>query len=295
MTSAIASSFLSRCSLAALLSLAGASCHAQAETSPVHSSTILPQEPREEPQSSAPAHGLTGSAALLSDYRFRGISQSWMGPALQGGLELSLPRGGYLGLSGSSVSRHSYLDGRALELDLYGGWRTELAPGWTGDIGLLHYNYPGARIPRADGPAVRYDTTEAYLGLSHGGFNARWSLALTPYFGLRDSTAGVAFAEPLAARGSSRGSSYLDLNYQHPLGDWATLGLHAGYTDVRNYSELSYADWRVSLARSWGAWTATLAWAATSADARYYRAANAAGQMQSLGRSGWVLSLSTAF
>lgn len=276
----------------ALLSLTGASCHAQshAETSPVSSASAAPAEP------SAPAYALTGSVTLLSDYRFRGISQSWMGPALQGGLELSLPRGAYLGASGSSVSRHSYLDGRALELDLYGGWRTELLPGWTGDIGLLHYNYPGARVPRGDGSGgVRYDTTEAYLGVTNGGFSAKWSLALTPYFGLRDSTAATAFAEALPGSGSSRGSSYLDLNYQHPLGDWAVLGLHAGHTQVRNYSELSYADWRVSLARSWGPWTATLAWAGTSADTRYYRAANAAGQMQSLGRSGWVLSLSAAF
>ena len=122
---------------------------------------------------------------------------------------------------------------------------------------------------------VRYDTTEAYLGVTHGGFSAKWSLALTPYFGLRDSTAATAFAEALPGSGSSRGSSYLDLNYQHPLGDWAVLGLHAGHTQVRNYSELSYADWRVSLARSWGPWTATLAWAGTSAVPR-----TSAGRLQ---------------
>jgi uncharacterized protein (TIGR02001 family) len=269
--------------------LAAAACQAQAQSWPAGSTQAEPAAP-----ASTPAYTLTGSATLLSDYRFRGISQSWLGPALQGGLELGLPQGGYLGLSGSSVSRHSYLDGRALELDLYGGWRTEVAPGWTGDVGLLHYNYPGARIPLEGGTSVRYDTTEAYLGLSHGGFSAKWSLALTPYFGLRGSTAASAFAQPLEARGSSRGSSYLDLNYQHAMG-WATLGLHAGYTQVRRYSELSYADWRVSLAHSWGPWTASLAWADTSARASYYRAANAAGQMQSLGRGGWVLSLSTAF
>jgi uncharacterized protein (TIGR02001 family) len=90
-----------RFSLAALLSLAAASCHAQAETSPVSAASADAQ------QSPAPAYALTGSVTLLSDYRFRGISQSWMGPALQGGLELSLPRGAYLGVSGSSVTRHS--------------------------------------------------------------------------------------------------------------------------------------------------------------------------------------------
>ena len=79
------------------------------------------------------------------------------------------------------------------------------------------------------------------------------------------------------------------------LGNWATLGLHGGYTYVRNYSEVSYADWRVSLAKTWGIWTASLAYAGTSADDRYYRAANGQGQWRSLGRSGWVLGLSAGF
>lgn len=274
-----------RSALAALLPLAGVCCNAQAQTASADTA---------ETSRTSPAFAVSASLAVLSDYRFRGISQSWMGPALQGGLELSLPGSGYLGLSGSSVSRHSYAQGRGLEVDLYGGWRGELLPGWSADVGLLHYSYPGARMPVAQGQGVRYDTTEAYLGMVHGGFSARWSLALSPYFGLRDSTAASAFAEPLAQRGSSRASSYLDLNYQHPLGDWAVLGLHAGYTQVRRYSELSYADWRLSLARSWGDWTASLAWVASSADARYYRASNAGGRMRELGRGAWVLSLSRA-
>ncbi|MDR0260234.1 MAG: hypothetical protein LBI76_10535, partial [Comamonas sp.] len=34
---------------------------------------------------------ITGSVALLSDYRFRGISQTWQGAAVQAGVELALP------------------------------------------------------------------------------------------------------------------------------------------------------------------------------------------------------------
>ena len=79
------------------------------------------------------------------------------------------------------------------------------------------------------------------------------------------------------------------------LGDWATLGVHGGYTLVRNYGEVSYADWRVSLAKTWGAWTASAAWVGTSADARYYSAANSEGRLRSLGRSGLVLGLSAGF
>ncbi len=238
---------------------------------------------------------ITGSLGLLSDYRFRGISQTWQGAAVQAGVELALPRGFYLGTSLSNVSTNSYGQGQGLEHDIYGGWRGDMAPGWQLDTGLLHYRYPGARLMADNGTAKRFDTTELYLGATHGGFSAKWSVALSPYFGLRESTVASAFATSLAAQGSSRGSQYLDLNYQHPLGDIATLGLHGGYTWVRNYSEVSYADWRVSLGKTWGAWTASVAYVGTSADARYYSAANSRGQLRSLGRSGWLLGLSAAF
>ena len=238
---------------------------------------------------------LTGSLALLSDYRFRGISQTWQGAEVQGGVELALPKGWYLGTSLSNVSTNSYGQGQGLEHDIYGGWRGEVAPDWLLDSGLLQYRYPGARLGASDGSTKRFDTTEAYLGVTHGGFSAKWSVALTPYFGLRESTACSAFASALAPAGSSRGSQYLDLNYQRPVGDWATLGLHGGYTYVRNYSDVSYADWRLSLSRSWGAWTASAAYVGTSADDKFYSAVNGQGQWRSLGRSGLVLGLSAAF
>ena len=192
------------------------------------------------------------------------------------------------------MSTHSYGRGEGLENDIYGGWRGDVAPGWQLDAGLLHYRYPGARLATPDGGSKRFDTTEAYLGATHGGLNVKWSLALTPYFGLRESTAGSAFATALAPAGSSRGSQYLDLNYQHPLGD-----CHAG----RAWRLYPGAQLRRGFLRrlacvsgqDLGAWTASAAWAGTSADARYYSAANSEGRLRSLGRSGLVLGLSAGF
>lgn len=271
--------------LTAIGLLAGLACH-----------QALAQDDMAQHATSAEAKSpITGSLALVTDYRFRGISQTWRGAAVQGGVELALPHGGYLGTWLSNVSSNSYPQGQSLEHDIYGGWRGEVASGWQMDAGLLHYRYPGARLTAAGGGSQRFDTTEAYVGATHGGFNVKWSVALTPYFGLRDSTAGSAFATALTPAGSSRGSQYLDLNYQYPVADWGTLGLHGGYTHVRNYGEVSYADWRLSLAKTWGAWTASVAWVGTSADGSYYSAADGGGRMRSLGRSGWVLGLSAGF
>ena len=80
---------------------------------------------------------LTGSLSLISDYRFRGISQTWQGAAVQGAVELALPKGFYLGTSLSNVSTNSYGRGQGLEHDIYGGWRGELVPDWLLDAGLL--------------------------------------------------------------------------------------------------------------------------------------------------------------
>ena len=97
---------------------------------------------------------------------------------MQGGVELALPQGWYLGTWLSNVSSNSYPQGQSLEHDLYAGWRGDVLTDWKLDAGLLHYRYPGARLNAADGSAQRFDTTEAYLGATHGGFNVKWSVAM---------------------------------------------------------------------------------------------------------------------
>ena len=64
-------------------------------------------------------HSLTGNVALVSDYRFRGVSQSYRQPAIQGGFDYTHASGFYLGNWNSSVSSNAYNNGASLEVDLY--------------------------------------------------------------------------------------------------------------------------------------------------------------------------------
>ncbi len=65
----------------------------------------------------------SGTAALTSDYRYRGITQTFNDPAVQGGFLLSHETGVYAGVWGSNVD----FGGTAhLELDPYIGYATEL-------------------------------------------------------------------------------------------------------------------------------------------------------------------------
>lgn len=86
-------------------------------------------------QAQAAASPLTGNLTLASDYRFRGISQTFKLPAIQGGLDWSSPGGFYLGNWNSNVSGNQYPNGAGLEMDFYGGYKFEVVKDVTVDLG----------------------------------------------------------------------------------------------------------------------------------------------------------------
>src|SRR5262245_6966550 len=73
----------------------------------------------------APAspHTFTGNMAIVSDYRFRGISQTFKQPALQGGLDYSHSSGFYVGNWNSNIDEGAGFPSGNLEMDFYGGWK----------------------------------------------------------------------------------------------------------------------------------------------------------------------------
>lgn len=86
----------------------------------------------------APEVTITGGAAFVSDYRFRGFSQSNEEFAVQGSIGLEHETGLYVGAWGSSIG---FAGGT--EIDIFGGYATELTDGIGFDIGLTYYTYPG--------------------------------------------------------------------------------------------------------------------------------------------------------
>lgn len=245
-----------------------------------------------------PEHTLTGNLGLVSEYRFRGISQTWRQPSIQGGLDYAHSSGAYAGVWASNVSGNSYNNGAGLELDLYGGYKIALRPDLTLDLGALAYLYPGARLNSAPGVATRekYDNLDVYVGLSSGAFSAKLSVAASDYFGLNSTSAGYAYFSSLAARGASKGSSYLDLNYRFDLGAGINLDTHLGRLSVRHYGELSYTDLKLGLSKEVGGFILGAALVATDAKRDYYQAGNSAGQdAKRLGRATLVLSAARTF
>lgn len=81
---------------------------------------------------------IAGGATVVTDYRFRGFSQTSEEPTIQGTFSVTHDSGLYVGVWGSGIS---FANGT--EIDLYGGFAKEITPGLTGDIGATVYLYPG--------------------------------------------------------------------------------------------------------------------------------------------------------
>lgn len=251
-----------------------------------------------EASTGAATHSVSGNVGLFSDYRFRGISQTWRQSALQGGFDYAHSSGFYAGIWGSNVSGNSYNNGAGLELDFYSGSKVALYRDLTLDLGVLAYVYPGAKLNSAPGMPTgeKYNNVDVYIGLSAGAFSAKLSVAATDYFGLNSDTTGYAYFNSLPARGGTKGSSYVDLNYRFELAEGLTLDVHLGRLSVRHYSELSYTDVKLGLSKSLGGFNFGTAIVATDADKALYQVGNAAGQeAKKLGTAGLVLSVQRSF
>jgi uncharacterized protein (TIGR02001 family) len=97
-------------------------------------------------------HDLAFNAGAVSDYRYRGISQTRLKPAVQGGVDYSAG-GLYVGAWASTIKWIKDAGGDAdVEIDLYGGYKGELAKDVAFDVGVLTYQYPGNTWPPAPTP-----------------------------------------------------------------------------------------------------------------------------------------------
>lgn len=100
-----------------------------------------------------PAVTVNGNVSLVTDYRFRGVSQSGGDPAIQGGITVNHSSGLYVGAWASSID-FSNIGAEpgfgSEELDLFGGWTGNLGSGLTADVGLLYYAYPGGHVGKTE-------------------------------------------------------------------------------------------------------------------------------------------------
>lgn len=192
------------------------------------------------------AFTVSGTVALVSDYRFRGVSQTNEDFAVQGGLTLAHESGFYIGTWGSNLAGWGTFGGSNMELDLIGGFKKDF-DGTALDIGVTTYVYPGG--------ATRTTVVEPYAKVSGT-------------FGPAALTAGVAYApsqvslgnwsnHPDSRTGDKEDNLYLWVDAAGGIPDTGLIVKgHVGFSDGNpglgpNGTSLAptgtYADWLVGV------------------------------------------------
>ncbi|MGH9895322.1 MAG: TorF family putative porin [bacterium] len=220
------------------------------------------------------ASPITGNMSLVSDYRFRGLTQTFEEPALQGGFDYAHSSGIYLGNWNSSIS-DSFFAGAPLEMDFYGGYKGAAGPlGY--DIGVLYYYYPGSNLAGVG----TIDNLEVYAGVSWQFLSLKYFHAVSDFFGAPNTD----------------GSNYIDLTATFDLGQgWGVNG-HIGHQKVKNASALDYTDYKIGITKDVGGWVFGASFIDTDADGAVYTFTNAAsGTTKNVGDSTVVVSVSKTF
>lgn len=207
---------------------------------------------------------VTANVTLASSYRFRGIDQTFNQPAIQGGFDISLPMGFYVGNWNSNVNGSAAgMPQGNLEVDLYGGWKYAVNEDIGTDIGVMQYLYPGSKQVASlagTGDASTYGTKEGMVNNTEIYFGGNWkTISLKQFFAVTDY-----FNAKGMNNANTAGSGYTDLTATYDLGGldgaltgWGVVG-HAGYFYMKNYSAANYADWKLGITKDLGSgWLAT--------------------------------------
>lgn len=126
-----------------------------------------------------PAITINGTATVVSDYRFRGISQTDKNFAVQGSLTVSHASGFYATVWGSSVDDYVTASLQSnQEIDLIVGFKKTFGA-TTVDVGALYYVYPKSKLA---GDTSSSDFIEPYLAISQtfGPVTAKATVAYAP-------------------------------------------------------------------------------------------------------------------
>jgi uncharacterized protein (TIGR02001 family) len=181
------------------------------------------------------------NVGAVSDYRYRGISQTRLKPALQGGLDYTAGAF-YVGAWASTIkwvedtgTIYAVDTGNTkVEIDLYGGYKGEITKDLTYDVGLLAYVYPSNKLGNAAPDFKNANTTEIYGALTYNVATLKYSHAVTNVFGNVDS----------------KNSYYLDLSAVFDVAGFAVTP-HVGYQKVKgpNDTPATYTDYSVTVAK----------------------------------------------
>ena len=203
-------------------------------------------------EEAAGPHTFTANVGVVSNYIFRGISQSQHRPAIQGGVDYAHASGLYAGLWASQVNwtdrpDWTYQKNNHVEVDVYGGYKGTIGDvGY--DVGFIRYFYPGDfRATVGGAPNVTANTSEVYVG-------ATWNIVSLKYNHVVSQN--IFGWGGTGANNTSEGSGYIDLTVTYPVNETVNVIAHVGRQNIKNTVETglpaSYTDWKLGVTKDFG-------------------------------------------
>jgi len=198
---------------------------------------------------------LNFNVGFVSDYRYRGISQTARKPALQGGIDYTDKSGFYVGNWNSNIewikdaadTTIGQSSRGPIEMDFYAGYKNAFNELIGYDAGVLQYYYPTSNLggvtnkPQTGTVRGNYSnamTTELYGAVNIGAFAIKLSDSVTNLFGYV----------------GTKNSMYVDLSYSFDFGEGLTSIVHYGNQSMKasNASVVTsgvtdYSDYSMSL------------------------------------------------
>lgn len=254
----------------------------------------------------APASPFTANVGLVSDYVWRGISQTSHAPAIQGGFDYAHSSGFYAGVWASNVSwivdtatTAGGTGSAGLELDTYLGFKNTFAEDFSYDVGFIRYNYPGSYTPGPStgvaGTLAKADTQEIYGAIGYKWISAKYSYGTGQFLTLPDA----------------KGTNYFDLTATYPIADSGftvvghvgkqtykganAAGLAAIKTGAAGTGTPTYTDYKVGVTKDFSGYVLGLAYTSTNASTYYTNSNPGAAFGKKLGKGTAALSLTHSF
>lgn len=168
--------------------------------------------------------GASANIGATTNYLWRGVTQSDDNGAIQGGLDYAADNGLYVGTWLSSMKAIGGKNGT--EVDVYAGYKKELANGFAYDVGAVRYQYPNNAFP---------NFSEAYVKGSYKGVGAEVDYTL--------AGKGTDF--------NQKGDVYYGLGYTGKIKDDLSYGAKVGRYNYKNAGQ-DYSNAQLFLTKTAG-------------------------------------------
>jgi len=263
----------------------------------------------EEAAAAAPTPTWTfpASATLVSDYIWRGQSQTWGNPAVQFGIEADHASGFYAGFWGSNVSSH-WLPNANLETDWSVGFRNAFMEDFKYDIGGTYIFYPDADFNKASVfpgtpfKSSQLNSVELYASLGWKWFTIKGGIMPTKFYGWNVNNSGYTGAFPgntsAKVTGTTNGSNYIMGSASYDIVPGLNIAGQIGHQTISNSTGLDWTWYQVGVTKTFAdTWSLNAFYTGTSGSDAYkgYGSFDNASDTYTIDKSKLVIGLTKAF